>query len=769
MKKRILLPLLLMLTMVGCEQPPEPLEEYTLSFSANGGTGTMVSETHEETSEFNLSACSFTKDRYEFIGWATSREGAVAYQDEALFTMPSQNTTLYAKWQHAGYYINFDANGGEGTMDPVLVKQGTSYTLPKGTFTKEDYALVGWATTRTGSKMYDDEGEYVMGNEDITLYAVYQHLGYIVTYDANGGEGTMPSERHPGYEGFVLPEATFTKEGYVVAKWATSPDATSGYLPGKTFYMPGRNVTLYAIWISNAVTISFKKNNGSGTDMENIECTMGSRVTLPTCTYYRSGYVFAGWGSSNSAVEPQYLDGETITVPNKSTINLYALWRTVQTVVVHPNTYRTASHDTGADSNKEYTNYTSGSTINNLIEAFGVPSPKDGATFVGYRPVSSTNPSDEILNTWTLPGGNYSTKYNVFAQLINFTNFDRYTEITFDYDSARAADTSVYPKALELDFIVSIHNALDKIVVDWGDGTARENFGTEQFLFDKEDTHYVLHHAFSRDLANGEITIKIAGALDSFAIYREDGVNNVSDGHRYIAAIAMDEDVRFLKPFNGTYGAFENCVSLYYFDGPDALYEIGPRAFKGCTNLEHLYFPTEKQEKPDATNRVMQSAQVFDYGSSSITIIGDEAFAGLTTLHTFYLPMIQVKEKMGHGVFNNFSGKLFINCKPYAAYPSDWLTNNGSNINVTYNVGDQYFKGGTMSTAVSAEYAGAIHVTPGRTIKITKKSGGNMTLIYSNGTTKTISSSSTFTADSFHSFVYLKTASGTTMYEIEYN
>lgn len=95
------------------------------------------------------------------------------------------------------YTIQFDANGGSGTMPAVSYaydKIQTTDSLPKNTFTKETSAFKGWALTATDAERYTDMnsiediiGSMAMGNktELITLYAVWEDT-------AAGGETVEP-------------------------------------------------------------------------------------------------------------------------------------------------------------------------------------------------------------------------------------------------------------------------------------------------------------------------------------------------------------------------------------------------------------------------------------------------------------------------------------------------------------------------------------------------------------------------------------------------
>ena len=77
--------------------PETPKATYTITFDANGGTGTTVTLSVFAGTEITLSENTFTKEGYIFAGWATSADGDVSYTDKAKITV-SSNITLYAKW-----------------------------------------------------------------------------------------------------------------------------------------------------------------------------------------------------------------------------------------------------------------------------------------------------------------------------------------------------------------------------------------------------------------------------------------------------------------------------------------------------------------------------------------------------------------------------------------------------------------------------------------------------------------------------------------------
>ena len=69
--------------------------------------------------------------------------------------------------------------------------------------------------------------------------------------------------------------------------------------------------------------ISFNANGGQGS-MAILKVEPNDSVTLPSCTFTRTGYEFAGWALSSTGVV-MYSDGQTITPT--SSMTLYAVWR----------------------------------------------------------------------------------------------------------------------------------------------------------------------------------------------------------------------------------------------------------------------------------------------------------------------------------------------------------------------------------------------------------------------------------------------------------
>ena len=85
-------------TAVAISGATPPHATYTVSFDANGGTGTMAEVTGVSAGAYTLPANGFTApEGKRFVGWATSASGTATAAGEAITV--SDNVTLYAIWE----------------------------------------------------------------------------------------------------------------------------------------------------------------------------------------------------------------------------------------------------------------------------------------------------------------------------------------------------------------------------------------------------------------------------------------------------------------------------------------------------------------------------------------------------------------------------------------------------------------------------------------------------------------------------------------------
>lgn len=115
--------------------------------------------------------------RYTFTSW--DPEVVVAEEDVTY-------TAQYSATARVFYTITFNANGGEGSMEPQRFEVGVDTALNTNAFTRESYNFIGWNTAADGSgATYADEGAILELTGDITLYAQWQFWNGWFT-DVNG-------------------------------------------------------------------------------------------------------------------------------------------------------------------------------------------------------------------------------------------------------------------------------------------------------------------------------------------------------------------------------------------------------------------------------------------------------------------------------------------------------------------------------------------------------------------------------------------------------
>ena len=304
------------------------IADYTLTYDANGGTGAPPAEKREGGKSKKLSTQRPRMDRYDFCGWAiTSDATSARWGPGGFFSMPEEDTTLYAVWAKANYTLTYDANGGTGAPPAVQRRWDSITTLSTTEPTREGYLFKGWATTNSATTAtYAPGANFTMPEANTTLYAVWERTIYTLTYDANGGIGAPPAEKREGGKSKQLSTQKPTMDRYDFCGWERTSDATSAmWGPGGFFIMPKADTTLYAVWGKTKYTLTYDANGGTGAPSAE-QRRWDSINTLSTTEPTREGYLFKGWATTNSATTATYAPGSNFTMPEANT-TLYAVWK----------------------------------------------------------------------------------------------------------------------------------------------------------------------------------------------------------------------------------------------------------------------------------------------------------------------------------------------------------------------------------------------------------------------------------------------------------
>ena len=172
---------------------------FTITFNANGGTGSMEPVTVEEGSRYPLPACGFIPPvNMQFSGWALSAGGSVI-ADGAI--MVTSNITLYAIWEPVPvneFVVFFDGNGGTPAVSSMTTIGHRLAFLP-GAFRSGSYRFDGWYTERNGGELIATSTVFAANT---IVYAHWTYTGgsggyvpgyYIIRATAGAGGSITPS------------------------------------------------------------------------------------------------------------------------------------------------------------------------------------------------------------------------------------------------------------------------------------------------------------------------------------------------------------------------------------------------------------------------------------------------------------------------------------------------------------------------------------------------------------------------------------------------
>ena len=257
--------------------------DYKLSFSANGGTGEMESITKEENEKINLPAVKFSRTGFEFLNWNTVADGSgTSYADGAEFTF-NTDTMLHAQWKEK-------KAAPSNPEKPDQPQNPENPTKPQQPQTPETPS-----TPKTT---------------------------YTVTFDANGGSGTIANISVEEGSEIKLPENIFTKSSYIFAGWATSADGDVSYSDKAKITVTG-NTTLYAKWTAITYTITYEANGGTNADGNPAGYTSETE-TITLLAPLREYFDFGGWYTdsefSDSSRKTEIAKGSS------GNITLYVKW-----------------------------------------------------------------------------------------------------------------------------------------------------------------------------------------------------------------------------------------------------------------------------------------------------------------------------------------------------------------------------------------------------------------------------------------------------------
>ena len=280
---------------------------FAVGFASTGANGStlptlnMPDQTFTAGTPFTLSTNVWYKTGYSFASWNSLANGTgTSYAQNALVTFFG-NTTLYPQWTANVYTVTFDPNSGTGAASSTSMNftyGGTALTLPTvGTLAKTGYSFGGWSTTTTGSAITSP----YTPTANIKLYAVWTPGTYAITFNSNGGTGTITNLSVTAGTAKAITSNSFAFTGYGFAGWNTAANGSGTAYANTANITVYGNTTLYAQWsiLAPAVpTITAAAGNASATitvtSSQSATVSAGVPVTYTVTAYSGSPAIEVG-------------------------------------------------------------------------------------------------------------------------------------------------------------------------------------------------------------------------------------------------------------------------------------------------------------------------------------------------------------------------------------------------------------------------------------------------------------------------------------------
>ena len=295
-------------------------------------TGTM--KYSNIVSGTKITSNSFMRAGYTFSGWNTQPDGTgKSYTDQEEFSLKESpysiasygiEVTLYAQWIPVTYKITY--NLGKNLVNE---ENPTTYTIEDEielqTPVRTGYVFEGWYKDSGYQTVITRIPKGSIGN--ITLYAKMTPYMYHVSFNANGGTGTVQTLSNCAYgQTYTLPANAYKRPGYGFVGWNTAADGSGiSYSDQQKVSnmsnIDGEIITLYAQWSIISYNISYVLDGGANADGNPYTYNvLTDTITLLDAT--KASHDFGGWYTDSKFINRVY------SIPKGSTenITLYAKW-----------------------------------------------------------------------------------------------------------------------------------------------------------------------------------------------------------------------------------------------------------------------------------------------------------------------------------------------------------------------------------------------------------------------------------------------------------
>lgn len=442
------------------------------------------------------------------------------------------------------YTVDFNLNGGSGSIPREYVTKGTGIILPDAESTSwagdGSQSLVGWnITDADGNRgLFPLDSLYIF-DADATVEAAWEGNPNVLVYSMDGGSLENVYTTVTWSDEPVSFRDDAVKSGYEFLGWKVAEDQAMVYAPKQLAYLDSTTkVEAYFVPTGTSLcTVTYDAGAGS-TTLTSQKVESGKYVVLPMLQTSLPGYEFIGWST-----DPPTGDGIDDRTPIgtehlqiDSSITLYAVYHDAGTTdpddpEPEEPEYSVTFDPNGGDTTYPVQKVTSGDKVSEPVSPL-----KDGCIFLGWAEVGKTEPYDF----------NRPVEYT----MVLYAMWDEFFTISYAEDDEGAPVVIVT--------IAEDYRGADKIEVYWGSpliqNTIVEN-GTAQMVYTYTTYGYIVLTA----TINGDQYTSRAPFSVSADHYNPTKVYTVyfnTDGGSYIEPQQVEHGKTIVKPVNPTKDGF---------------------------------------------------------------------------------------------------------------------------------------------------------------------------------------------------------------------
>ena len=346
--------------------------EYARSYSDSKNAQVTKSATLSNYTVDNSGSSSLKAPDLILVGWGTSNKPGNVNNKINLYM--SNSNQAYIGVRSVTNYIYYHPNGGNGSVTTVTKSGSASKALASANqFTRDGYYISSWNTKADGTGTKYSPGATYSANAGIYLYAQWSPISYTVSFNANGGTGSMSNQSFTWGTAQNLKSNAFTYSPKVSFNANGGTVETASQTVAATFNgWEDRGTTSY-----NGTTYRYTEFDAPGYAIRNNDVFVSGYCSS---IYNKYGlldhYVNNGAreysnGSASRAPNTGYLYGypngakvSNLTTTSGGTVPLYAKWKFGTTTLPEP-TYTGYTFQGWQGNLKDIAVFTSGMEISN--------------------------------------------------------------------------------------------------------------------------------------------------------------------------------------------------------------------------------------------------------------------------------------------------------------------------------------------------------------------------------------------------------------------